>query len=171
MGVRVQAGGGLDAEGVEGALDAGADRAVLGSGMVAHPAAAARIIGANPGRVGLAVDVRGGIIAPRAQEPPGISLDEALGLIVDLRPAFLTFTHARRDGSLQGPDIERAVALAKATRLPVIASGGVRSVEDIVVAARAAPKLMGVIVGRALHEGGLDLRDALAAVAALPANP
>ncbi len=167
MDVRVQAGGGLDAEGVRRALDAGADRAVLGAGMVARPGEAADVITANPGRVGLAVDVRDGMIAPRAQEPTGLSLEQAIAIISGCHPAFLTFTESGRDGSLAGPNAPGAVALRERTGLLVIASGGVRSVADVIALARHAPKLAGVIVGRALHEGRVDLREALAAVAAL----
>jgi phosphoribosylformimino-5-aminoimidazole carboxamide ribotide isomerase len=160
--VLVEAGGGLTADGVEEALARGADRAVLGAASLADPAALEAAIERYGPRIGVAVDVQGGRIRPRGGDDAGPSLDEALAKLARIRPAFLVYTDVDRDGSMAGPDLTGLVHAIERTDLPVVASGGVRSIGDLRALAELMPPLAGAIVGRALHEGRLRLEDGLA---------
>jgi phosphoribosylformimino-5-aminoimidazole carboxamide ribotide isomerase len=162
--VRVQAGGGLSPEGVAAALDRGADRAVLGAGTLSDLEIVRRTVDRFGRRVGVGLDVRGGVVAPRGSTVGGPPVERVLSGLASLRPAFVVYTEVERDGMAAGPPLEALAAVAEAVGVPVLASGGIRSVEDILALGRTTG-VEGAILGRALHEGAFTLAKALAAAA------
>jgi phosphoribosylformimino-5-aminoimidazole carboxamide ribotide isomerase len=160
---RVQLGGGLrDREAVEWAFGAGVERVVITSMLVRDPVLFAELARANPGRVVAALDLDAGVLrhsgwtesAPRAIEDVCADLRE-------LPLAAVLVTDISRDGTLQGPNLELACRIARLAGAPAILSGGVRSLLDL-EQARAAPEIAEAIVGRALYDGAIDLRSAIA---------
>lgn len=160
--IKIQVGGGLRSlKEIEDVLTWGADRAVLGTIAVEKPEVAVKALQSfGPERIALALDARDGIVQVHGwQGGTGITA-EALGKAF-YRHGLATaiFTDIRRDGGGTGTNIEAARDLAANTQLEVIASGGARSLDDVQRAKAAG--LSGIILGRALYEGSIDLREAL----------
>ena len=157
----VQVGGGVRSVDDAAALaDAGVTRVVMGSAAVAEPALVEVVAGRVPVAVGL--DHRRGVLAVHGwTESSGVALVDAL----DRFPAASAFviTDIDRDGLLGGPDVDGLAAAAAATGTPVIASGGVSSIDDIRRLA-AIPRLGGIIAGRSLYEGRFTVAEAVAAI-------
>jgi phosphoribosylformimino-5-aminoimidazole carboxamide ribonucleotide (ProFAR) isomerase len=158
--MRVQASGGLRrAADAEAMLDAGAHRVVLGSGALADEALTAELLRLLGGRVVVGIDVDGGRIRSRGDHPVDLPLAETLGWLVAAgAPAFLV-TAVAHVGTLRGPDVATVRRVVRAGR-PVLAAGGISSVDDLRGLRRAGAA--GAIVGRAALEGGLDLEHVLA---------
>lgn len=164
--VPVQLGGGLrDMQGIAAWLEAGITRVILGSVAVKNPALVREACRAFPGRVVAGIDARSGLVATEgwAEVSDMQATDLALRM-QDAGVAAIIFTEISRDGMLEGLDIDQTVALANAVSVPVIASGGVGGVEHLAAlrdAARDAPGIEGVIVGRALYDGRVSPAEAL----------
>jgi phosphoribosylformimino-5-aminoimidazole carboxamide ribotide isomerase len=167
----VELGGGIrDMATVEGWLSAGVERVYLGTAAVTDPAFAAEACARFPGRVAAGADARDGRIAVRGWESESeetvLQFSERL---LGAGACALTYTNIAADGTLQGPDVEGVTRLieqlgpAAIGGAQVILAGGVGTLEHIRAAA-AVPGLGGVIAGRALYEGSVDLAEALAAV-------
>ena len=164
--VRIQVGGSLTTdEGVAELVGWGATRVVIGTAAAVDPVLVARLLaryGAE--RLAVGIDARDGRVAARGSDLTLALTPLELARRVRSQGArTVIYTDAARDGSLAGPDVDGAHAIA-ALGLDVIASGGVASLDDL-RRVRAAG-LAGAIVGRALHEGRFTLREALACVAA-----
>ena len=162
---KVQLGGGIrDREAVEGWLAVGVDRIVIGSAALKDRAFVKEAARANPGRIVVAVDAKGGMVATEGwAEVSDVPVAEMARRFEDAGVASLLFTDIGRDGLLKGCNVEATVELALETDLRVIASGGVAGMEDIRALARQADAgIEGVITGRALYEGRLDLARAIA---------
>ena len=159
LGVRVQASGGIRTSAhAHAAIEAGASRVVLGSGALRDEAGAFDAIGRFPGRIVVGIEVVGDRIRSRGADGVDLPLVETLGwLAAGGAPAFLV-TAVARVGSLMGPDVAAVKRVIRAGR-PVIAAGGISSVEDL--GALRASGASGAVVGRAALEGGLDLEAAL----------
>ena len=162
--VRVEAGGGLSEGGVAAALGLGASRAVLGAAALLEPGVLERALAEHGDRLAVGLDVRGGMVAPRGTRLAGPPVAEAIARIAAARPACVVYTQAARDGTLAGVDVIALGRVADAVGAPVIASGGVASLDDLRALASLYPAVAGAIVGRALHADVFSLRDALAAV-------
>ena len=162
----VEAGGGLrDAAAVEAMLETGARWAVVGTRAVLDPAFLADICRRHPDRIIVAVDARGDRVAVKGwTETTALTVAEAGRRALDAGAAALLYTDVSRDGTGLGPNVTATAAIARAVALPVLASGGVATVEDLVHLA-AVPGVLGTVVGRALYTGAIDLREALTAVA------
>lgn len=164
----VQLGGGIrDRARIESWLEAGVRRVVLGTVAIANPQLVRDAARAHPGRIVVGIDARGGKVAvdgwTRATETTARDLADALA---DAGVAAIVYTDIDRDGVLGGPNIEATVALAKGLPVPVIASGGVSSLDDLAaLRAREKDGIAGVIVGRAIYDGRVDLKRALALAA------
>ena len=161
--VRVEAAGGLrTADAVRAVLGSGAARAVVGTAAIRDPSFAGALVEEHgPDRVAVAIDVRDGRAVGSGWVPssPGPDALEAIGLLADEGVTTFEVTAIDRDGLLEGPDLgllRRAIAL---NRGRIIASGGIASVQD--TAAVRSIGCAGAIIGRALYEGQLSLRDAL----------
>ena len=161
----VQVAGGLrSSEAVRQVLRAGAARAVVGTRAVRDPDWAVEVCGDLPGRVVIALDAREGRVAVEGwREVVEQGPVELARRLADGRPAAFLYTDVRRDGMLSRPNFEGVGALLEAVATPVIASGGVATLEDI--AALGELGADAVIVGKALYEGRFGLPEALEAAA------
>lgn len=160
---KVQLGGGIrDEAGIEAWLAAGVARVVLGTAALNDPDLVRRACRKHPSRIAVGVDARRGRVAVKGwTETSETTAEELAARFADAGVAALIYTDIDRDGALEGPNIEATAALAAKAAMPVIASGGVSSMYDMVKLKQAAPMLDGIIVGRALYEGWIDLREAL----------
>jgi phosphoribosylformimino-5-aminoimidazole carboxamide ribotide isomerase len=162
---RVQLGGGIRTPAaVEGWVALGVARIVIGTAALTDPAFVRAMAAAFPGRIVVAVDARDGMVATAGwADVSDVPAADLARRFEDAGVAAVLFTDVGRDGLLTGCNVEATVELARATRLPVIASGGVAGLDDIrVLAGHAADGIEGVITGRALYDGRLDLSEALA---------
>ena len=162
----VQVGGGMRSEErVEAALDAGADRVVIGTAALEQPALLRELAERHPGRIVLGLDTKRGKVATRGwREVSARTPADVLAELGDLPLGALLYTEIGRDGLLQGPDVEGTAALARSTSIPVLASGGVGKLDDLVRLAETRV-IAGAIVGRALYAGAIQLEEALARLA------
>jgi phosphoribosylformimino-5-aminoimidazole carboxamide ribotide isomerase len=147
-------------------LALGVSRVVMGTAALEDPGLLREAARRNPGCIVLGLDAREGCVAVRGWlETSARRVEEVLGEFADLPLGAILHTDIARDGMLSGPNLEATAALARRTSIPVIASGGVGSLADLLALARTRV-IAGAIVGRALYEGKLELRAALDAVAA-----
>jgi phosphoribosylformimino-5-aminoimidazole carboxamide ribotide isomerase len=162
-----QLGGGLrDMAGIEAWLAEGVARVILGTVAVENPALVIEAARAFPGRIAVGIDARNGLVATRgwAQQTRTRADDLARGL-ADQGVAAIIYTDIDRDGAMGGPNIAATAALARAVPgLPVIASGGVSRLADL-IALKETGVIAGAISGRALYDGALDLAEALRTLA------
>ena len=165
-GVGCEVAGGLrDAKAVAAALGAGARRVVIGTAALLRPAFSAELVTAHGGdRIVVALDVRDGVAVGDAWQAgaTGLPVEEALARLADEGVATFEVTAIARDGSMAGPDLELLERLVRLGRRRIIASGGIRSIDDL-LAVRAIG-CIGAIVGRALYDGSLDLGAAVIAL-------
>jgi phosphoribosylformimino-5-aminoimidazole carboxamide ribotide isomerase len=164
--IPMQVGGGLrDAAAVDTVLAAGAARVVVGTAAVENPALCRALCAAHPGRIVLGLDARGGLLRVAGWTADGGRPATALAAeAAAMGAAAIIYTDIARDGTEQGPDLEGTRAVARAAGIPVIASGGIGTLAHVrAVAALAADGVAGVIVGRALYTGAVDLAAALVA--------
>lgn len=166
--VPVQLGGGIrDMATIEQWLQRGVARVILGTVALRNPALVKEACKQFPGKVAVGIDARGGYVAVEgwAETSQVTALDLALKF-EDAGVAAIIYTDIDRDGALGGPNVEATAALAEAIGTPVIASGGVASLDDLkALKARASSGISGVISGRALYDGRIDLAEALAVLA------
>jgi phosphoribosylformimino-5-aminoimidazole carboxamide ribotide isomerase len=163
-GVPAQLGGGIrDLATVERWLDAGIDRVILGTAAVKQPALVIEACRAFPGRVAVGIDARGGRVAVEGwAEESDLAAADLARRFEDAGVAAVIYTDIDRDGAMQGVNAEATAALARAVGMPVIASGGVSSLEDLVrLKTFEKDGIVGVISGRAIYDGRLDLAAAL----------
>jgi phosphoribosylformimino-5-aminoimidazole carboxamide ribotide isomerase len=168
FGPGVQVGGGIrSADAAEQYLALGAERVVLGTSAVRDRGFVMELAGRHPERVVVALDARDGRVAVEGwqQVEPTTALDVARSL-AGAPIAAILYTDIARDGTQTGPNLAATAALAAGAACPVIASGGVGSIEHLRALARI-PGVEATIVGRALYEGAFTLEDALAAAAGL----
>jgi phosphoribosylformimino-5-aminoimidazole carboxamide ribotide isomerase len=165
--VPVAVGGGLrDVAAVDAVVDAGARWAVVGTRAALDPAFLKDVCRHHPDRIIVAVDARGDRVAVKGWTEVIAETVIELGVRArDAGAAALLYTDVTRDGMEQGPNVEYTAALAAKVAMPVLASGGVSSVGDLVTLA-AIPGVEGTVVGRALYTGAVGLADAMRAVAA-----
>ena len=148
-------------------LDAGATRVMLGTAAVRDPNLVKEAAREFPERVGVALDSREGKIAVQGwTEQTDVDVIDMARRMEDIGAACLLCTDIGRDGLKRGVNLELTAAITKAVTIPVIASGGVKGIEDI-AALRALPgrAVHGVIIGRALYDGDIEPRAALKAAA------
>jgi phosphoribosylformimino-5-aminoimidazole carboxamide ribotide isomerase len=160
-----QLGGGIrDRATIERWLDKGLARVILGTVAVEDPDLVRAAARAHPGRIAVGIDARKGRVATKgwATETDIMATDLAKRF-EDAGVAALIYTDIDRDGAMQGPNVAATEALARAVTIPVIASGGVASLADL-MALRETGVIAGAISGRAIYDGALDLATALAAL-------
>ena len=160
--VPVQLGGGIrDMATIEAWLAKGVARVILGTVAVERPDLVRAAAAAFPGQVAVGIDARKGRVATQGwAEETGVMATDLARQYEDAGVAALVYTDIDRDGAMGGPNVAATAALARATSLPVIASGGVASLDDL-VALRDTGVIAGAISGRALYDGALDLGAAL----------
>lgn len=161
---KVQLGGGIrDRAGIDHWLGLGVDRVVIGTAALKNPALVREAARDLPGRIVVGVDARDGFVATEGwADVSDVSVIDLAARFADAGVAALLFTDVGRDGLLKGCNIGATIQLARRTNIPVIASGGVAGLGDILALARSAFEgIEGVITGRALYDGRLDLAQAL----------
>ncbi|MCE5335544.1 MAG: 1-(5-phosphoribosyl)-5-[(5-phosphoribosylamino)methylideneamino]imidazole-4-carboxamide isomerase [Desulfobacteraceae bacterium] len=162
--IPVQVGGGIRTlENAEAYLSGGVARVILGTVALRQPELVTQACGAYPGRIALGLDARDGLVAvegwKESTRTDAVSLVRSFG---GLPLAAVIYTDIHRDGMRTGVNIEATRRLMEETGVPVIASGGVSSMDDVESLLPLVPLgLMGVITGRAIYEGTLDLREAI----------
>ena len=160
-----QLGGGIrDMATIEAWLDKGLARVILGTVAVEDPELVRAAARAFPGRIAVGIDARAGRVATRGwAEETEVEATELARRFEDAGVAALVYTDIDRDGAMGGPNVAATEALARAVSIPVIASGGVAALADL-IALRDTGVIAGAISGRALYDGELDLAEALAAL-------
>jgi phosphoribosylformimino-5-aminoimidazole carboxamide ribotide isomerase len=161
-GVPCQLGGGLRTEEhVAAALAWGVNRVILGTRAVKDPAWLGALCAKYPGRVVLGIDAKNGRVATEGWlEVSDVSALDLARRCSEWPLAAIVYTDISRDGMLSGPNADALAEMAQGVRVPVIASGGVSTLEDVRTLKNLG--LAGCIVGRALYEGRLDLKQAIA---------
>ena len=167
LSVPAQLGGGIrDMATIESWLNKGLARVILGTVAVEDPDLVRAAASAFPGQVAVGLDARKGRVATRGWAT------ETDMMVTDLARAFedagiaaIIYTDIDRDGAMAGPNIAATEALARAVSVPVIASGGVSSMDDL-TRLNATGVIAGAISGRALYDGAIDLKEALQALSA-----
>ena len=163
--IPTELGGGIrDLATIEAYLELGIDRVILGTVAKENPALVAEACRRFPGRIVIGIDAKNGLVAVRGwaevTSKPAVDLAremEGLGV------SAIIYTDISRDGMMQGPNLAATAALARAITIPVIASGGVSSLEDIRNMMQIEDSgVIGVITGKAIYNGALNLREAVA---------
>jgi phosphoribosylformimino-5-aminoimidazole carboxamide ribotide isomerase len=166
--VAVQLGGGIRTlDAIEQVLASGVGRAILGTVALRDPGLVREAARRHPGRIVVGIDARDGRVAVEGWlEASDVAASDLAREFEDAGVAAIVYTDIARDGMLSGPNLVSTAALARAVSIPVIVSGGVAKVDDLVAAAALAGEgIAGAIVGRALYTGAVDLAEALARVA------
>jgi phosphoribosylformimino-5-aminoimidazole carboxamide ribotide isomerase len=165
FGAGVQVGGGVRSmAAVNAYFDLGVDRVVLGTAAIRDPDLVREASEAYPGRIVVAVDARDGNVATDGWiDQSGQRAIDVVRSLAKLGLAAVLYTDIDRDGTEVGPNVDATAMLARDAGVEVIASGGVGTLEHIAALAKAGPGVVGVIVGRALHEKRFTLEDATAA--------
>jgi len=166
----IQLGGGIRDIAIAGRwFDAGVSRIVLGTAAIKDPAFVREACKQFPNRVAVGIDARAGRVAVEGwAETSEVTADDLAKRFEDVGVAAIVHTDIERDGLMIGPNVEASAVLADAVSIPIIVSGGVSSLRDLRVIKRRAvstPGLAGVISGRALYEGRINLSSALALLA------
>lgn len=165
--VPAQLGGGIrDMATIAMWIEKGIARVILGTVAVENPALVREAAKAFPGKVAVGIDARNGRVATKGwAEETDVMVTDLARSFEDAGVAAIIYTDINRDGAMQGPNVEATEALARAVSIPVIASGGVSSLADL-IALRDTGVIAGAISGRALYDGALDLGEALVALSA-----
>ena len=164
VGLCVQLGGGIrDMKTIGGWLEKGVDRVIIGTAAVRDPALVKEAAKRYPKRIAVGLDARGGKVAVEGwAEQSELSALDIARRFEDAGVAAIIYTDVARDGMLGGINWDATIALADAISIPVIASGGLASIDDIrIMTEPRAKKLEGAIAGRALYDGRLDAGAAL----------
>jgi phosphoribosylformimino-5-aminoimidazole carboxamide ribotide isomerase len=160
--VEVELGGGIrSTDDAQRVFDLGITYVILGTIVVKDPDTAQRIIEQFPGRVGIGIDALNGKVAVAGWKE--LTDKTAIAVVQSFErfgPAFVVYTDISRDGMLTGPNVEATASLAREIKTPVIASGGVSGMDDIRDLLEV-PGLFGAIVGKAIYEGRVDLKEAV----------
>ncbi len=164
--IPIEVGGGLrDRDRVAALFDLGVRYAILGTAAVENPELVGQLSQEFPGRILVGIDARDGWVATRGWlETSQVRAMDLAQAMVHQGAAAIIYTDIQRDGTLQGPNLVALRELASAIAIPVIASGGVSSITDILSLLGLVPDgVSGVIIGKALYTGDITLRDAVRA--------
>ena len=163
--IPVQLGGGIrELETIEMWLSKGVSRVILGTAAVRNPDVVVRACKAYPGRIAVGIDAKDGKVAVEGwAQTSALTAGELANRFEDVGVAAIIYTDIERDGVMKGLNLEATAALAGATKIPVIASGGLASINDVRALTRPEYAMLeGAIMGRALYDGRIDPREALA---------
>ncbi len=160
----VQLGGGIrDLETIEFWLNRGINQVILGTAAAETPDLVRRAARLYPGQIIVGIDARDGLVATKGwAETTGLQARDLATPLQDLGIAAIVFTDIGRDGLKSGPNFEAIAGIAVAVDIPVIASGGISTIEDIRTLATLGVDIAGVIVGTAIYDGSIDLAEAAA---------
>ncbi|ADO43421.1 1-(5-phosphoribosyl)-5-[(5-phosphoribosylamino)methylideneamino]imidazole-4-carboxamide isomerase [Ketogulonicigenium vulgare] len=163
--IPAQLGGGIrDLATIEAWLKKGLQRVILGTVAVENPDLVREAARAFPGHVAVGIDARNGRVATRGwAEETDVLVTDLARSFEDAGVAAIIYTDILRDGAMKGPNVQATADLARAVSIPVIASGGVSQLSDLITL-RDTGVIAGAISGRALYDGAIDLTAALAAL-------
>ncbi|TCL10030.1 1-(5-phosphoribosyl)-5-[(5-phosphoribosylamino)methylideneamino] imidazole-4-carboxamide isomerase [Shimia isoporae] len=161
--VPAQLGGGIrDMDTIARWIDKGLARVILGTVAVENPDLVREAAKEFPGKVAVGIDARNGKVATKGwAEETDVMVTDLAKSFEDAGVAAIIYTDIMRDGAMKGPNVEATAALANAVSIPVIASGGVSSLDDLRALKACGAELNGAISGRALYDGAIDLAEAL----------
>ncbi len=161
--IPVQLGGGIRTMAtIERWLGIGLSRVILGTVAVENPNLVREAAKEFPGKVAVGIDARNGFVATKGwAEDSNFEVIELAKSFEDAGVAAIIYTDINRDGAMEGPNVAATADLAHAVSIPVIASGGVSKVQDLVELKNCGAPLNGVVSGRALYEGTINLRQAI----------
>lgn len=162
-GVKIELSGGIrDDQSLDSALESGATRVNLGTAALEDPAWAASAIARYGDKIAVGLDVRGETLAARGWTQEGGNLWEVLARLEDAGCARYVVTDVTRDGMLTGPNVDLLTSIAAKTHKPVVASGGIASLDDLrVLRSHVTDGVEGAIVGKALYAGKFTLTEAI----------
>lgn len=160
--IPLQVGGGIrDITKIETLLNLGVDRTIIGTSAAEHPDMVKDACGRFPGKVFVGIDAKDGKVAVKGWvEVTELDALEFAKKMESLGAAGIIYTDISRDGMLTGPNVDAMAKMVKAIEIPVIASGGVSNIEDI-RSLMLIEDLWGIITGKALYSGSLDLKRAI----------
>lgn len=166
--VPVQLGGGIrDRAAIDSWLARGVARVILGTVALRDPDLVRAAARAHPGRVAVGIDARNGRVAIEGwAETSDITATDLARRFEDAGVAAIIYTDIDRDGAMEGPNVAATAALANAVSIPVIASGGIASLDDLRALKDSGAPLDGAISGRALYEGRINIGEAVRLLAA-----
>ncbi|MCI2398928.1 1-(5-phosphoribosyl)-5-[(5-phosphoribosylamino)methylideneamino]imidazole-4-carboxamide isomerase [Aliiroseovarius subalbicans] len=161
--VPAQLGGGIrDMATIARWIDKGLSRVILGTVAVENPDLVREAAREYPGKVAVGIDARNGRVATKGwAEETNVMVTDLAKSFEDAGVCAIIYTDINRDGAMQGPNVEATADLARAVSIPVIASGGVSSLDDLRALKACGAPLNGAISGRALYDGAIDLKAAL----------
>jgi phosphoribosylformimino-5-aminoimidazole carboxamide ribotide isomerase len=167
VGIPLQLGGGIrDMATIEMWLEKGVARVILGTVAVRDPDLVREACRRHPGRVALGIDARDGFVAVEGwAETAEITALDMAKRFEDAGAAAIIHTDIGRDGAMQGPNLDATRELAEAVSTPLILSGGVSSMDDLKRVVASGAKLEGVISGRAIYDGRIDVAEAVSVLA------
>lgn len=167
LSIPAQLGGGIrDLETVETWLGKGIARVILGTAAVTNPRFVRDAAGEFPGKIAVGIDARDGMVATEGwATTTDVTATDLAKRFEDAGVAAIIYTDINRDGAMQGPNVDATAALARAVSIPVIASGGVSSMDDLRALKSCGAPLDGAISGRALYDGKINVAEAVALLA------
>ena len=162
--VPAQLGGGIrDMATIESWITKGLSRVILGTVAVENPDLVREAARSFPGKIAVGIDARNGRVATKGwAEETDVMVTDLARSFEDAGVSAIIYTDINRDGAMQGPNVAATAALANAVSIPVIASGGVSSLDDLRALKSSGAALNGAISGRALYDGAIDLAEAVA---------
>ncbi len=168
--IPLQIGGGIrDLQTAKHYLDAGAERCIISTMALEEPSDYAALCTALPGKIGVSLDAEGGKLKTKGWlADSGLTVEMVLPRLLAAGSAFIIYTDIERDGMKSGVNLQALSSLVRLSSVPVIAAGGVATLEDIKALYPLSQEtpFAGVVSGRALYEGSLDLKEAIAWIAA-----
>lgn len=162
--VHLQLGGGIrDEETIRFWLDQGIARVILGTAAARNPKMVERAAAHHPDRIAVAIDAWDGRVKTAGwAEDSGRDVQELATCLESAGAATIIYTDIERDGTMTGPNVTATEKLANSVSVPVIASGGVSSIADLIALKNCDATLLGAIAGRAIYSGAIDISEALA---------
>ncbi len=163
--IPIEVGGGIRSlDTVRMYLGVGARRVVMGTTALKHREVLEEILEVFPERIVVSIDAKNGMVATDGWKTvTGIAASEAVKSFAGLAISAVIYTDISKDGMMEGPNLSSLKLIVDASPVPVIASGGITSIEDITAIKALGPRIEGVVLGKALYEGKIDLRKAVAA--------
>ncbi len=162
--IPIQLGGGIRTmDAIESTLELGVDSIILGTSAIRDPALVAQACTAFPGRILVGIDARGESVAVQGwTEETSVTPLAVAKQCEELGVSAIIYTDIHRDGMSTGPNVEATGVLARSIRIPVIASGGISTIQDVARITKIEPDgVIGMITGRALYQGTLNLAEAI----------
>jgi phosphoribosylformimino-5-aminoimidazole carboxamide ribotide isomerase len=163
--IPLQVGGGIrNIESITRLFSLGIERVILGTAAIEDPEFVKSSCSKYPGRVLIGIDAKDGLVAVKGwKEVTSFNVRDIAGRLADAGAAGIIYTDIARDGTLSGPNVKAVKEMVESVSIPVIAAGGVSSIEDI-KKLMGIKNLWGTITGKAIYSGTLDLREAIKAV-------